>query len=257
MKLVILAGGFGTRISEESSLRPKPMIEIGGKPILWHIMKIYSKYGINDFVVCCGYKGYLIKEYFANYFLHMSDVTFDMVKNQMEVHQRNAEPWRVTLIDTGESTLTGGRLKRASEYIASDEYFGVTYGDGVADIDIAKQIEFHKSHGKLVTVTAVQPPGRYGALDISSSGVVKGFLEKPHGDGGWINGGFFIASPKSLDYIEGDQTSWEDKPLVNLAKDGELVGFKHSGFWQPMDTLRDKNLLETLWTSNSAPWKIW
>jgi len=257
MKLVILAGGLGTRISEESSLRPKPMIEIGGKPILWHIMKIYSKYGINDFVVCCGYKGYLIKEYFANYFLHMSDVTFDMGKNEMEVHQRNAEPWRVTLVDTGESTLTGGRLKRVSEYIASDEYFGLTYGDGVADIDIAKQIEFHKSHGKLVTVTAVQPPGRYGALDISSSGVVKGFLEKPQGDGGWINGGFFIASPKSLDYIEGDQTSWEDKPLASLAKDGELVGFKHSGFWQPMDTLRDKNLLEALWTSNSAPWKIW
>lgn len=256
MKAVILAGGLGTRISEETHLKPKPMIEIGGKPILWHIMKMYSAHGINDFVVCLGYKGYLIKEYFANYFLHMSDVTFDMANNKMEVHQRYAEPWRITLVDTGENTLTGGRLKRVSEYVKDEEAFCFTYGDGVADVDISALAAFHQQHGKLATVTAVQPPGRYGALDMCD-GLVRGFVEKPKGDGGWINGGFFVLSPKVLDYITGSETSWEGDPLVRLAAEGCLMAFEHHGFWQPMDTLRDKNHLEELWESGKAPWKTW
>lgn len=256
MKAVILAGGLGTRISEETHLRPKPMIEIGGKPILWHIMKIYSAHGVNDFVICCGYKGYVIKEYFANYFLHMSDVTFDMRDNKMEVHQQKAEPWRVTLIDTGENTLTGGRLKRVAKYVEDEEAFCFTYGDGVCDLNISALIEFHKLHGKDATVTAVQPPGRYGALEKSGNNVT-GFSEKPRGDGGLINGGFFVLSPKVLSLIDGDRTSWEGAPLVELAHQGELMAFEHHGFWQPMDTLRDKNQLESLWESNQAPWKKW
>ena len=256
MKAVILAGGLGTRISEETHLKPKPMIEIGGKPILWHIMKLYSAHGINDFVVCCGYKGYIIKEYFANYFLHMSDVTFDMVNNEMQVHQRKAEPWRVTLVDTGEETLTGGRLKRVSDYVKDEEAFCFTYGDGVADINVTSLIDFHKKHGKLATVTAVQPPGRYGALNMQGS-QVKGFTEKPKGDGGWINGGFFVLSPKCLKYIQNDRSSWEGEPLTKLANDVELMAFEHAGFWQPMDTLREKNMLEDLWQSGKAPWKVW
>ena len=256
MKAVILAGGLGTRISEETHLKPKPMIEIGGKPILWHIMKLYSAYGINDFVVCCGYKGYVIKEYFANYFLHMSDVTFDMVDNEMQVHQRKAEPWRVTLVDTGEETLTGGRLKRVSDYVKDEEAFCFTYGDGVADVNVTSLINFHKKHGKLATVTAVQPPGRYGALNMQDS-LVKGFTEKPKGDGGWINGGFFVLSPKCLKYIQDDRSSWEGEPLRRLANDVELMAFEHAGFWQPMDTLREKNMLEDLWHSGKAPWKVW
>lgn len=256
MKAVILAGGLGTRISEETHLKPKPMIEIGGKPILWHIMKIYSAHGVNDFVVCLGYKGYLIKEYFANYFLHMSDVTFDMAHNKMDVHQCHAEPWRITLVDTGENTLTGGRLKRVSEYVQDEEAFCFTYGDGVADVDISALTSFHRQHGKLATVTAVQPPGRYGSLDMSD-GLVRGFVEKPKGDGGWINGGFFVLSPKVLDYIAGNETSWEGDPLVRLAAEGSLMVFEHQGFWQPMDTLRDKNHLEEQWESGMAPWKIW
>ena len=232
------------------------MIEIGGKPILWHIMKIYSAHGINDFIVCCGYKGNLIKEYFANYFLHMSDVTFDMQKNEMQVHQRYAEPWRVTLVDTGDATMTGGRLKRVSEYLKDEESFCFTYGDGVADVDIGALILFHKQHGKLATVTAVQPAGRYGALDMNGQ-TVRGFVEKPRGDGGWINGGFFVLSPRCLPYIAGDATSWESEPLGNLARDGQLMAFEHAGFWQPMDTLREKNMLEELWQSGSAPWKVW
>ena len=256
MKVVILAGGLGTRISEETHLKPKPMIEIGGKPILWHIMKLYSAYGINDFVVCCGYKGYVIKEYFANYFLHMSDVTFDMVDNEMQVHQRKAEPWRVTLVDTGEETLTGGRLKRVSDYVKDEEAFCFTYGDGVADVNVTSLINFHKKHGKLATVTAVQPPGRYGALNMQDS-LVKGFTEKPKGDGGWINGGFFVLSPKCLKYIQDDRSSWEGEPLRRLANDVELMAFEHAGFWQPMDTLREKNMLEDLWHSGKAPWKVW
>lgn len=256
MKAVILAGGLGTRISEESSVRPKPMIEIGGRPILWHIMKIYSAHGINEFIVCCGYKGYVIKEYFANYFLHMSDVTFDMQNNSMEVHQRNAEPWRVTLVDTGENTLTGGRLKRIADYVKDEEVFCFTYGDGVADIDIRAQVEFHLRHGKQATVTAVQPPGRYGALSRAGD-LVRGFIEKPQGDGGWINGGFFILSPRCIDLVEYDHTAWEEKPLRTLAEQGQLMAFEHQGFWQPMDTLRDKNHLEELWVSGKAPWKIW
>ena len=256
MKAVILAGGLGTRISEETHLKPKPMIEIGGKPVLWHIMKMYSAHGVNDFVICCGYKGYIIKEYFANYFLHMSDVTFDMSLNSMQVHQKNAEPWKVTLVDTGDSTLTGGRLKRVADYVKGEESFCFTYGDGVSDIDITAEIAFHKHHGKLATVTAVQPPGRYGALQISDQ-QVKGFTEKPRGDGGLINGGFFVLSPRCLDKIDGDQSSWEGEPLTGLAAAGELMAFEHTGFWQPMDTLRDKNLLEELWQSGSAPWKVW
>ena len=256
MKAVILAGGLGTRISEETHLKPKPMIEIGGKPILWHIMKLYSAHGINDFVVCCGYKGYIIKEYFANYFLHMSDVTFDMVNNEMQVHQRKAEPWRVTLVDTGEETLTGGRLKRVSDYVKDEEAFCFTYGDGVADVNVSSLIDFHKKHGKLATVTAVQPPGRYGALNMQDS-LVKGFTEKPKGDGGWINGGFFVLSPKCLKYIQDDRSSWEGEPLTKLANDVELMAYEHAGFWQPMDTLREKNMLEDLWQSGKAPWKVW
>ena len=255
MKAVILAGGFGTRISEESHLRPKPMIEIGGKPILWHIMKIYSHYGINDFVICLGYKGYMIKEYFANYFLHMSDVTFDMSSNQMHVHHKSAEPWKVTLVNTGESSMTGGRLRRVREYL-DDEDFCFTYGDGVADIDIGKLVEFHRTHGKLATVTAIQPPGRYGALAMDGDAVL-GFQEKPKGDGGWINGGFFVLSPKVLDYIDSDDSTWEQEPLITLAEQGQLLAYKHEGFWQAMDTLREKNLLEDLWQSKTAPWKVW
>lgn len=256
MKAVILAGGLGTRISEETHLKPKPMIEIGGMPILWHIMKLYSAHGINDFVVCCGYKGYVIKEYFANYFLHMSDVTFDMVSNEMQVHQKKAEPWRVTLVDTGEDTLTGGRLKRVQDYVKDEEAFCFTYGDGVADVDVSKLVAFHKSHKKLATVTAVQPPGRYGALSMEQNQVM-GFIEKPKGDGGWINGGFFVLSPECLKYIDGDRSSWEGAPLAHLADDGQLMAFEHAGFWQPMDTLREKNMLEDLWQSGKAPWKVW
>ena len=256
MKAVVLAGGLGTRLSEETQLRPKPMIEIGGRPILWHILKMYSAHGINDFIICCGYKGYVIKEYFANYFLHMSDVTFDMQNNEMTVHQRKAEPWRVTLIDTGDDTLTGGRLKRVASHIKDEEAFCFTYGDGVANIDIARLVAFHKAHGKLATVTAVQPAGRYGALALSGP-VVTGFTEKPKGDGGWINGGFFVLSPACLRLIDSDESSWETGPLAQLAADGQLMAFEHAGFWQPMDTLRDKNQLEQLWMTGSAPWKMW
>ena len=254
MKSVILAGGLGTRISEESVSRPKPMIEVGGKPILWHIMKIYSSHGINDFVICCGYKGYLIKEYFSNYFLHMSDVTIDMEKNSIEVHHKKAEPWHVTLVDTGETTQTGGRLKRIADYIDGD--FCMTYGDGVSSIDISALVKFHKQHGMLATLTAVQPPGRFGALDMDGTRI-NSFLEKPPGDGGWINGGFFVLNPKVIDLIESDETFWEKTPLKELAKQGQLQSFFHSGFWQPMDTLRDKNHLEELWASGNAPWKSW
>jgi len=239
MKAVILAGGLGTRISEETHLRPKPMIEIGGHPILWHIMKMYSSHGVNDFVICCGYKGYIIKEYFANYFLHMSDVTFDMQNNKMEVHERHAEPWKVTLVDTGEDTMTGGRLKRVARYLQDEDAFCFTYGDGVADVDISEAIRFHQQHGKLATVTAVLPPGRYGALDREGDRVA-GFTEKPRGDGGWINGGFFVLSPKVISLIDNDQTSWEAAPLNQLAQSDQLMAYEHSGFWQPMDTLREK-----------------
>ncbi len=255
MKAVILAGGLGTRISEETHLRPKPMIEIGGKPILWHIMKMYSAHGVNEFVICCGYKGYIIKEYFANYFLHMSDVTFDMSNNGMEIHHRNAEHWKVTLIETGENTATGGRLKRVRSYLGEED-FCFTYGDGVGSIDITKLIQFHKQHRKSATVTAVQPPGRFGALVISGTSV-KSFLEKPHGDGMYINGGFFVLNPKVIELIDDDNTIWERKPLETLAASGQLMAFKHDGFWQPMDTLRDKLYLETLWQSGDAPWKVW
>jgi glucose-1-phosphate cytidylyltransferase len=256
MKAVILAGGLGTRISEETHLKPKPMIEIGGRPILWHVMKIYSSHGVNDFIICCGYKGYVIKEYFANYFLHMSDVTFDMTSNCMEVHHKKAEPWRVTLVDTGDETLTGGRLKRVGDYLRDEQAFCFTYGDGVADIDITQEIAFHHRHGKLATVTAVQPPGRYGAL-VRQGDAVLGFREKPPGDGAWINGGFFVLAPAVLDFIEGDRTSWESGPLEAISAQGQLVAFEHRGFWQPMDTLRDKNHLEQLWNSGRAPWKCW
>ncbi|MEZ9917915.1 glucose-1-phosphate cytidylyltransferase [Vibrio breoganii] len=256
MKAVILAGGLGTRLSEETSVKPKPMVEIGGKPILWHIMKQYSAHGINDFVICCGYKGYVIKEYFANYFLHMSDVTFDMKKNEMQVHRKRAEPWTVTLVDTGDNSMTGGRLSRVADHIKDDEAFCFTYGDGVGDIDITKTIEFHRSHGKLATLTATFPPGRFGALDISS-GKVNSFKEKPKGDGAMINGGFFVLSPKVLKYIDGDSTVWEQYPLNQLAEDDQLMAYEHHGFWQPMDTLRDKVYLEELWQEGKAPWKIW
>ncbi|VFR25593.1 Glucose-1-phosphate cytidylyltransferase [plant metagenome] len=255
MKAVILAGGLGTRISEESYLKPKPMIEIGGKPILWHIMKTYSHHGINDFVICCGYKGYVIKEYFANYFLHMSDVTFDMTRNSMTVHHRYVEPWQVTLVDTGENTLTGGRLKRVRKHLG-DEPFCFTYGDGVSDIDISALTAFHASHGKLATVTAIQPPGRYGALGIEGD-QVSSFQEKPAGDGAWINGGYFVLDPAVIDRIDGDQTSWESDPLIALSADQQLMVYKHAGFWQAMDTLRDKNQLETLWAQGTPPWKVW
>lgn len=256
MKAVILAGGLGTRISEETHLKPKPMIEIGGKPILWHLMKIYSSHGINDFIICCGFKGYVIKEYFANYFLHMSDVTFDMSNNKMKVHQQNAEPWTVTLVDTGEDTQTGGRLKRVASYLKNEKAFCFTYGDGLANVDIAKLIHFHEKHGKLATVTAVQPPGRYGALSRDNN-LVTGFVEKPKGEGGWINGGFFVLSPKCIDYIDSDDMAWEQRPLKDIALKGELMAYEHKDFWQPMDTLREKNLLEELWESGKAPWKNW
>lgn len=255
MKAVILAGGLGTRISEETSLKPKPMIEIGGKPILWHILKSYSQHGINDFIICCGYKGYVIKEYFANYFLHMSDVTFDMANNTMDVHHRKAEQWRVTLVDTGESTQTGGRIKRVADYLG-DEDFCLTYGDGVGDVDISGSVAFHKSHGRLATMTAVQPPGRFGALNIKD-GAVRSFMEKPQGDGGWINGGFFVLSPTIIGLIDSDATIWESKPLQTLASTDQLRAFVHKGFWQPMDTLRDRTHLEDLWAQGKAPWKVW
>ena len=256
VKAVILAGGLGTRISEETHLKPKPMIEIGGRPILWHILKYYSAHGVNEFIICCGYKGYVIKEYFANYFLHMSDVTFDMAYNEMQVHRRNAEPWKVTLIDTGEATMTGGRLKRVGEYLRSEESFCFTYGDGLSDVNIAESIKFHREHGKKATVTAVNPPGRFGALERSGNQVT-GFMEKPRDGGSFINGGFFVLSPKCLDEIEGDTIPWEAAPMMKLASEGELVAYEHDGFWQPMDTLREKNLLEDLWASGKAPWKIW
>jgi glucose-1-phosphate cytidylyltransferase len=260
MKAVILAGGFGTRISEESGVRPKPMVEIGGKPILWHIMKIYSSHGINDFVICCGYKGHMIKEYFSNYFLHLSDVTFDLQKNEMEVHNKKSEPWKVTLIDTGENVMTGGRIKRVAEYI-KDETFCLTYGDGVSDIDIKASIDFHKHQNAIVTLTAVQQPGRFGAFTLESEdSKITNFREKPKGDGrnnAWINGGFFIVEPKALDYIIDDQTVWEKEPLEGLAKTNKLAAYRHTGFWQPMDTLRDKNLLEDLWENGNSPWKTW
>jgi len=257
MKVVILAGGFGTRISEETHLKPKPMLEIGSKPILWHIMKIYSSYGFSDFVICCGYKGYVIKEYFANYFLHMSDITFNMSDNSMQVHKHQAESWRVTLINTGENTMTGGRLKRVREHLSDEKAFCFTYGDGLADINLRNEVDFHFSHGRLATVAAVKPPGRYGALTLHDE-QVNGFTEKPLGDGvGYINGGFFVLSPECIDLIDDDSTSWEGYPLTKLSEMGELMAFKHEGFWQPMDTLRDKNQLESLWKSGSAPWKTW
>ena len=257
MKAVVLAGGLGTRISEETHLRPKPMVEIGGRPILWHILKLYSHHGINDFVICCGYKGYVIKEYFANYLLHSSDVTFDMADGCMEVHRQSAEPWRVTLVDTGETTNTGGRLKRVSQHL-NDGPFCFTYGDGLADVDLKALMAFHHRHGKAATLTAVQPPGRYGSLSFDASGsFVKSFIEKPEGDGGWINGGFFVLEPSVLDRIESDATSWESEPLQSLAVEGQLAAFRHTGFWQPMDTLRERNLLEQLWREGRAPWKQW
>lgn len=256
MKAVILAGGLGTRLSEETSLRPKPMVEIGGRPILWHIMKMYASHGVNDFVICCGYKGYVIKEYFANYFLHMSDVTFHMSENRMEVHEKRAEPWNVTLVDTGENSMTGGRLRRVAQYIKDEKEFFFTYGDGVGDIDISASLKFHRQHGKQATLTATYPPGRFGALDIKQ-GQVLNFKEKPKGDGALINGGFFVLSPKVLDYIDDDMSTWEQEPLMGLAAAGELMAYEHGGFWQPMDTLRDKQLLEQLWESGKAPWKSW
>lgn len=255
MKAILLAGGLGTRFAEETSLRPKPMIEIGGRPILWHIMKMYSAHGVNDFVICCGYKGYVIKEYFANYFLHMSDVTFDMRENEMVVHEKRAEPWKVTLVDTGDDSMTGGRLKRVAEHVG-DGPFCFTYGDGVGDVDLTKLIAYHRDHGKLATMTATYPPGRFGALEIKD-GRITSFLEKPQGDGGMINGGFFVLEPKTLEYIDGDATIWEQEPLRNLSADGELMAFEHHGFWQPMDTLREKQLLNRLWDSGKAPWKVW
>jgi glucose-1-phosphate cytidylyltransferase len=256
MKAVILAGGLGTRISEETHVRPKPMIEIGGKPILWHILKMYSVHGIREFVICCGYKGYIIKEYFANYFLHMSDVTFDMKRNAMDVHHQKAESWKITLVDTGDATMTGGRLRRVRSYLPAGEEFCFTYGDGVSSIDVTREIAFHRAHGKLATIAAVQPPGRYGALDLNGERV-SGFVEKPPGDGGWINGGFFVLSSRCLDYITGDHSVWEDEPLSRLARDGQLMAYKHDGYWQPMDTLRDKINLEALWAKGAAPWKTW
>jgi glucose-1-phosphate cytidylyltransferase len=256
MKAVVLAGGLGTRLSEETAVRPKPMVEVGGKPILWHIMKMYSHHGVDDFIICCGYKGYVIKEYFANYFLHESDVTFDLERNTMEVHLKRAEPWRVTLVDTGAETQTGGRLLRVADYIRSEETFCLTYGDGVADVDLSEVIAFHRAHGKAATVTATLPAGRFGALEIEDNRVVS-FQEKPRGDGGLINGGFFVLSPEVLDLIEGDSTLWEQEPLRALAAQGELMAYEHTGFWQPMDTLREKHYLEQLWASGNAPWKKW
>ena len=256
MKAVILAGGLGTRLSEETATRPKPMVEIGGRPILWHILKMYSHHGINDFIICCGYKGYVIKEYFANYFLHMSDVTFDMRSNRMEVHQKRAEPWNVTLVDTGDDSMTGGRLLRAAKYVKNEEDFCFTYGDGVGDIDISASIAFHQKHDKAATLTATYPPGRFGAMDIKAGKVVK-FKEKPKGDGAMINGGFFVLKPEVLKYLSDDSSVWEQEPLMQLADDGQLMAYEHHGFWQPMDTLRDKLLLEELWAAGKAPWKKW
>ncbi|HEY6848777.1 MAG TPA: glucose-1-phosphate cytidylyltransferase [Terracidiphilus sp.] len=256
MKAVILAGGLGTRLSEETGTRPKPMVEIGGRPILWHILKIYSQQGINDFVICCGYKGYLIKEYFANYFMHMSDVTFDMKENRMEVHQSVAEPWRVTLVDTGDDSGTGGRLKRVANYLEGEDAFCMTYGDGVSNVDVARSIAFHRTHGKLVTVTAVQPPARFGGLEIEGTSIAN-FQEKPKGEGGWVNGGFFVLSPKVLNEIESDGSMFEREPIQNLTAMKQVQAFFHPGFWQPMDTLRDKQRLEELWSSGKAPWKTW
>lgn len=255
MKAVILAGGYGTRISEETHLKPKPMVEIGGKPLLWHIMKTYAAHGINEFIVCCGYKGFIIKEYFANYFLHMSDITFDMASNKMEIHQNSAEPWKVTLVDTGEKTMTGGRIKRIRSYLG-DEDFCLTYGDGLSNVNIAKLICFHKKQNTMVTLTAVQPPGRFGALNIEGK-KINSFSEKPPGDGAWINGGYFVMAPKAIEYIADDCTSWEKEPLEKVAQEGQLSAFLHRGFWQPCDTMRDKVLLENLWASNKAPWKLW
>lgn len=256
MKAVILAGGLGTRLSEETTVRPKPMVEIGGKPILWHIMKCYSAHGVNDFVICCGYKGYVIKEFFANYFLHTSDVTFDMQSNAMEVHSRHAEPWRVTLIDTGENSGTGGRLLRVRDFIENEEAFCFTYGDGVSNVDISRSIQFHKKHGKLATVTAVQPPGRFGAIEMDGHRVIR-FQEKPQGDGSWINGGYFVLSPKVIDYIADETTVWEKEPMEFLARDNQIDAYRHKGFWQPMDTQRDWSLLETMWKKGKASWKTW
>lgn len=255
MKVVILAGGLGTRIAEETTVRPKPMVEIGGRPVLWHIMKIFSEYGFMEFLVCLGYKGFMIKEYFANYFLHTSDVTFDVATNRMHVHMQHAEPWQVTLVDTGDTTMTGGRLKRVRGYLGDEDFF-FTYGDGLSDVNIRSLLAFHGEQGTLATMTAVRPPGRFGALDLDRNRITR-FLEKPEGDGGWINGGFFILSPGVLEYIESDETVWERDPLENLARDGQLAAYRHRGFWQPMDTLRDKMLLEELWSEDEAPWKVW
>jgi glucose-1-phosphate cytidylyltransferase len=255
MKAVILAGGLGTRLSEETGTRPKPMVEIGGKPILWHVMKIYSAHGINDFIICLGYKGYMIKEYFANYFLHSSDVTFDIARRSMEVHQQAAEPWRVTLVDTGDNSMTGGRIRRVRDYLGTEDCC-LTYGDGLGDVDITALVAYHRRHGALATVTAVQPPGRFGTLHLESDRVTR-FVEKPEGDGGWINGGFFVVSPRVVDYIAGDDSIWEREPMERLAREGQLVAYRHSGFWQPMDTLRDRNHLEALWSGGRAPWKTW
>lgn len=256
MKVVILAGGLGTRLSEETGSRPKPMVQIGDKPILWHIMKLYSAFGLNDFVVCCGYKGYIIKEYFANYFLHTSDVTFNLADNSVEVHHKRTEPWKVTLVDTGDKSMTGGRIKRIKDYVKDDEDFCLTYGDGVSNVDIGELIKFHKSHGKYATLTGVFPPGRFGALDVTGT-KVNSFVEKPKGDGAIINGGFFVLKPKVIDYISDDSTTWEQEPMKNIALDGQMQVYKHSGFWQPMDTLRDKQYLEDLWQNDKAPWKLW
>ncbi|MCM2472748.1 glucose-1-phosphate cytidylyltransferase [Rhizobium sp. CG5] len=256
MKAVILAGGMGTRIAEETHLRPKPMIEIGGRPILWHIMKLYHGHGIRDFIICCGFRGYVIKEYFANYGLHMSDISFDLANNSLQFHRQSAENWRVTLVDTGETSLTGGRLKRVASYLKDEEAFCFTYGDGLCDVDIGATIRFHKQHGRLATVTAVRPPARFGALKLDGN-TVNGFIEKPEGEGGFINGGFFVLSPRVIERIEDDHSSWEGEPLTGLAEDGELQAFMHDGFWQPMDTLRDKTLLEGMWSSGNPPWKIW
>ncbi len=256
MKVVILAGGLGSRLAEETELRPKPMVEIGNLPILWHIMKTYSAHSLHEFIICCGYKGYVIKEYFANYFLHRSDVTFDMQNNQMEVHEKYAEPWRVTLVDTGESSMTGGRLKRVKDYVGQ-ETFCFTYGDGVSNVDITKLINYHRQQGTIATITAVQPPGRYGALNVDSQGLVTSFQEKPQGDGNWINGGYFVLEPEIFDFIVDDQTSWEIEPLRDLVIKQQLAAFHHAGFWHPMDTLRDKKYLESLWNSGQAPWKVW
>jgi glucose-1-phosphate cytidylyltransferase len=256
MKAVILAGGLGTRLSEETSIRPKPMVEIGGKPILWHIMKMYSSHGIRDFIICCGYKGYMIKEYFANYFLHTSDLTIDLGSNKMHIHAKRAEDWKITLVDTGDSSMTGGRLLRVAEYVKNDEAFCLTYGDGVGDNNISSSIAFHRSHGKIATLTATYPPGRFGALDLIDGQVMR-FKEKPKGDGAFINGGFFVLSPKVFDYLKNDSTIFEEDPLTRLAADGQLMSFVHTGFWQPMDTMHDKSMLENMWARESAPWKSW